>query len=171
MSNLIALNVVNSQLLESGLVPHTRMNKDGGLIGAGPGCEWVLRDRERTIGDYFCRILWLDGHFCIEDLCGRVFLNGSTVELGRDRKARLNENDHIAIGPYKVRVTLLDSEQADDPVTGQLSEWFKSENGSLIQLKPPKKRKKPMPAWMTLYWHWTGNNRPRSKALNLIRNL
>ncbi|BCV39574.1 type VI secretion system-associated FHA domain protein TagH [Shewanella algae] len=133
MSNLIALNVVNSQLLESGLVPHTRMNKDGGLIGAGPGCEWVLRDRERTIGDYFCRILWLDGHFCIEDLCGRVFLNGSTVELGRDRKARLNENDHIAIGPYKVRVTLLDSEQADDPVTGQLSEWFKSENGSLIQ--------------------------------------
>lgn len=139
LSNLIAFNVVNSQLLESGLVPHTRMDKNGGMIGANSSCEWILRDRDRSIGDSYCRILWLDGHFCIEDLCGRVFLNGSSVELGRNRKARLNENDHILIGPYKVRVTLLDNEQAQDSVNSQLSDWFKAETGSLIQAETAKK--------------------------------
>ncbi|KEA65271.1 Uncharacterized protein ImpI/VasC [Marinobacterium lacunae] len=132
MSNLIALNVVNSQLLEAGLTPHTRMDIEGGTIGADSSCDWILRDRLGAIGHVYGRVSWLDEHFCIEDLCGRVLMNGATIPLGKGRKARLNDNDTLSIGPYTVRVALLDAEETSGSVSGRLSEWFKSGVSSLI---------------------------------------
>ncbi|GGJ00766.1 hypothetical protein GCM10007978_43000 [Shewanella hanedai] len=136
MDKSISLNIVNSQMLESGLMPFVRFTQQGGILGCDINADWRLKDREGEVYSQHCKILWLDEQFCLEDLCGEVFVNNSSLPIGLNRIASLNENDEIQIGPYKVRISL---GLASDPSTGltkRVSEMF-SENDFAELMKEP----------------------------------
>lgn len=124
MDKVISLNIVNSQMLDAGLLPYIRFTKQGGVIGSDPGADWQLKHRLNEVKAQQCRILWLDEQFCVEDLCGEVFVNQSSMPIGLNRMASLNENDEISIGPYKVRISLGSENERSSAMTKQLSEMF-----------------------------------------------
>ncbi|MPY24023.1 type VI secretion system-associated FHA domain protein TagH [Shewanella psychropiezotolerans] len=124
MDKVISLNIVNSQMLDAGLLPYIRFTKQGGVIGSSPGADWQLKHRLNEVKAQQCRILWLDEQFCVEDLCGEVFVNQSSMPIGLNRMASLNENDEISIGPYKVRISLGSENERSSAMTKQLSEMF-----------------------------------------------
>lgn len=124
MDKVISLNIVNSQILDAGLLPYIRFTKQGGVIGSDPGADWQLKHRLNEVKAQQCRILWLDEQFCVEDLCGEVFVNQSSMPIGLNRMASLNENDEISIGPYKVRISLGSENERSSAMTKQLSEMF-----------------------------------------------
>ncbi|WP_338589023.1 type VI secretion system-associated FHA domain protein TagH [Shewanella khirikhana] len=132
MEQIIALNVVNSQALESGLLPQIQMDAEGGSIGAASSNRWVLRDRAGDIPGIFCRIQMIDGAFCVEDLCGSLCVNGATQTLGIGKKARLNDNDSLAIGPYLVRASILDAQHGADNARRELSGWLGVPDDALL---------------------------------------
>lgn len=127
MDKSITLNIVNSQMLEAGLLPFVNFTQQGGVLGRDVNADWRLKDRKDEVHSQHCRILWLDEQFCLEDLCGEVFVNNSSLPLGKNRIASLNENDEIQIGPYKVRVSLGLTSEHSASTTHSLSEMF-SEN-------------------------------------------
>ncbi|MBQ4892183.1 type VI secretion system-associated FHA domain protein TagH [Shewanella sp. MMG014] len=106
MDKTISLNIVNSQMLESGLVPFVNFTQEGGVLGCDINADWCLKGRSGEIKPQHCRIMWVDDQFCLEDLCGEVFVNNSSLPIGLGRLASLNENDEIKIGLYKVRISL-----------------------------------------------------------------
>ncbi len=124
MDKVISLNIVNSQMLDAGLIPYIRFTKQGGVIGSDPSSDWQLKNRLNEVNAQQCRILWLDEQFCVEDLCGEVFVNQSSMPIGLNRMASLNENDEISIGPYKVRISLGSDNSRSSTMTKQLSEMF-----------------------------------------------
>jgi type VI secretion system protein ImpI len=123
----ISLNIVNSQMLESGLMPFINFTQQGGILGRDINADWRLKDRKDEVYPQHCRILWLDEQFCLEDLCGEVFVNNSSLPIGLNRIASLNENDEIQIGPYKVRISLGLTSDLSTTMTKRVSEMF-SEN-------------------------------------------
>ena len=111
-------------MLDAGLLPYIRFTKQGGVIGSSPDSDWQLKHRLNEVKAQQCRILWLDEQFCVEDLCGEVFVNQSSMPIGQNRMASLNENDEISIGPYKVRISLGSESERSSAMTKQLSEMF-----------------------------------------------
>lgn len=111
-------------MLDTGLLPYIRFTQQGGVIGSDPGSDWQLKNRLNEVKAQQCRILWLDEQFCVEDLCGEVFVNQSSMPIGLNRMASLNENDEISIGPYKVRISLGSENERSSAMTKQLSEMF-----------------------------------------------
>lgn len=111
MNKVIVLKVINSEVLESGVLSLATFNPDGGTIGSGTKCDWILKDRSGWIPETCCLIISKDNSFCIEDLCDFVFINGSSESLGHGNMAILNTNDVIAIGPYQIRISI--GEEAD----------------------------------------------------------
>lgn len=112
MNTEIVLTVTNPGVMESGLSVQVRIGSAGGVIGAASSSDWVLKSRDGSIADTYGRVIWLDDQFCIEDLSGDVLLNGASLALGKGRRARLNDNDMLAVGPYQVRVNQRDAEAA-----------------------------------------------------------
>ncbi|MEI6859658.1 MAG: type VI secretion system-associated FHA domain protein TagH [Shewanella sp.] len=124
MDKVISLNIVNSQLLDAGLLPYIHFSQQGGVIGSASDSDWQLKSRLNEVKAQQCRILWLDGQFCVEDLCGEVFINQSSMPIGLNSMASLNERDEITIGPYKIRVSLGNEIERSSAMTKQLSEMF-----------------------------------------------
>ncbi|WP_338589628.1 type VI secretion system-associated FHA domain protein TagH [Shewanella khirikhana] len=112
--------------------PHIQMDAEGGSIGAGAGNSWVLRDRAGDIPAVFCRIQLIDGAYCVEDLCGALCINGASQTLGIGKKARLNDNDSLSIGPYLVRTSIFDVNEAQPAAKRELSAWLGVPDDALL---------------------------------------
>lgn len=98
--------IKNVQILDSGLSAKKKWGPAGGIIGSDPNADWVLTDATRTVIASHCEIVLVDGSFCLRDLCGSTYLNGSKMPLGMMQLARLRNKDEITIGPYIIRVVL-----------------------------------------------------------------
>lgn len=114
-------------MLESGLIPFVRFTQQGGILGCDINADWRLKDRKGTVHSQHCKILWLDKQFCLEDLCGEVFINKSSLSIGLNHIASLNENDEIQIGPYNIRISLNLTPDSLITTTQRVSDMF-SEN-------------------------------------------
>jgi type VI secretion system protein ImpI len=117
----LTLLVSNAQLLESGLSATKQWHTSGGIIGSGSHCQWLLKDAYNQVKNEHCEVLVLDGAFCLRDLSGDTFINGTHMPVGKGRLAKLIHKDHIHIGPYELRVMLGDDE---GNTTGPLSQLF-----------------------------------------------
>ncbi|CAM3875767.1 hypothetical protein VA7868_00536 [Vibrio aerogenes CECT 7868] len=103
---LLNMVVVNVQLLESGLTPQSSWTPDGGRIGTSVDSFWRLTDKNGNIQPNHAQIEMIDGAFCLRDLCGETYVNGSLMPLGSGKLAKLENKDEVQIGPYKIRVYL-----------------------------------------------------------------
>lgn len=118
----LTLLVINVQRLESGISAVTQWDHSGGIIGTGAHTKWSFKDVSGQVKSEHCEVLMFDGAFCLRDLCGETFVNGTEMPIGKGRLAKLAHKDHIKIGPYVLRVMLGDDEEHD--TAGLLSQLF-----------------------------------------------
>lgn len=103
----LSMVVSNAQLLQSGLSAQRIFTQAGGVIGASENAQWCLSDARGLIHRQHCGVVVIDGEFCIEDLCGDTYVNGSHMPLGKSAFARLEHNNEVVVGPYRIRVTFI----------------------------------------------------------------
>ncbi|MCG9724336.1 type VI secretion system-associated FHA domain protein TagH [Vibrio brasiliensis] len=131
-TEILKLNllVINAQKLESGLSALMDWDQNGGLIGSSSASKWVLKDANGHVHPQHCEIVMFDGAFCLRDLCGETYINGTEMPIGKGSLAKLVHKDQIQIGPYKVRVALGDLE--DDSSAGSLTSLFETTTDDLL---------------------------------------
>jgi exopolysaccharide/PEP-CTERM locus tyrosine autokinase len=87
----------------------------GGVIGRSADCYWVLPDPKSFVSGHHCTILSGDGAFWLRDTSRNgVFLNGSQERVGFGHKIKLNDGDRLALGEYRIYVSVNYQEQSDD---------------------------------------------------------
>lgn len=131
-SEILNLNllVINAQKLESGLSALMQWDGNGGVIGSSSASTWVLKDSNAGIQPQHCEIVMVDGAFCLRDLCGETYINGTEMPIGKGCLAKLVHKDQIQIGPYQIRVALGDLE--DDSAAGSLTSLFETTSCDLL---------------------------------------
>lgn len=102
----LKLKIANTQYLEPGLSATKEFFTDGGTIGSSYSSDWCLTDRQGKLESTHCRISLIDGYFCITDVSNQTYINDAHMAIGWNKHARLNENDVISLGPYKIRVSI-----------------------------------------------------------------
>ncbi|TFH91184.1 type VI secretion system-associated FHA domain protein TagH [Vibrio ouci] len=120
----LTLLVTNVQKLESRLSALMEWGVEGGIVGSDDSAHWLLSDSKGEVFPEHCEILMLDGAFCLKDLCGETYINGSVMPVGKELLAKLAHNDHIRIGPYEIRVIVgdLDTEICSESLNTLFSE-------------------------------------------------
>lgn len=129
-----SLNIIvtNVQVLESGLISRTSWTPAGGTIGTATDSFWHLTDKNGAIYPNHCEILVVDGAFCVRDNCGETYVNGSSMALGRNKLARLENKDEIQVGPYTLRVHLGNTGDDDIASSNVLEQLFDDDRHSLL---------------------------------------
>jgi type VI secretion system protein ImpI len=127
----LLFKVTNVQLLASGLTPQKRFESAGGTIGSGRHNDWCLTDTKGEIRSIHCEVLMIDGAFCLKDVSGETYVNGSFMPMGRGRLAKLQHKDEVQIGPYILRMSLLNKSEEQIEAT-QLDKMFDSVGDDLI---------------------------------------
>ncbi|MFM2484449.1 type VI secretion system-associated FHA domain protein TagH [Celerinatantimonas yamalensis] len=108
----VTLTIINAEKLLSGGAAMFTFSRRGGAVGSGKINDWVLRDRQGLVQTKHCQISFIDNLFCLTDLSGATFMNSSSMAIGVNHQARLNDNDRIQVGPFVIRVSF-DSQQID----------------------------------------------------------
>lgn len=101
----ISLVIQNTEMLEPDIEYRHIFYLAGGIIGSDQNSTWVLHNKENSIASQHAAIEFIDGHFCVHDLCGRTCMNKATLAIGAGKKARLNLNDTLSIGDYIIKFT------------------------------------------------------------------
>ncbi len=131
----LILQVANVQLLESGLTAQSHWTPDGGNIGSESWATWRLKDAQGRVKPQHCAIVSIDGAFCVRDLCGDTYVNGSHMPLGKDQLAKLEHRDEITVGPYQLRVSFGHADEHDRNA-GPLDAMFKADQVDLLADDP-----------------------------------
>ncbi len=78
---LLTLLVTNTQQLEAGRTAQFSWLQDGGTIGSSTSDTWYLQDGEGWVFEQHCEVLFVDHDFCIKDLSGETYVNGSLMPV------------------------------------------------------------------------------------------
>ncbi|MFK3815367.1 FHA domain-containing protein [Pseudomonas sp. NPDC089407] len=103
--SLMTLSIINLEQLQHNVNARHQFDYAGGTIGSA-GATWLINDREHTVAPIHCEIRWLEGAFCVIDLCQRTYLNDSLDSLGAISARRLREGDRLRIGAYRLQAQL-----------------------------------------------------------------
>lgn len=123
--------VTNVRSLEAGLLAKMSFEDNGGVIGSALDADWHLKDRDQLIKPFHCEIVLVDDSFCVKDLCGETYVNSSSMPLGVNKLARLNDEDEIKIGEYEIRI-FLNRESELKETSHSLEQLFLNKSNSLI---------------------------------------
>ena len=110
--------------------PARRVLPGSGItIGRGPDNDWVLPDPDRLLSKQHCTIGFGDGAYTVTDTSTNgVYINGSGQPLGRGNVAVLHDGDRLALGDYRIAVTIAEAEEAAPTAVrweeGELSDPF-----------------------------------------------
>lgn len=110
---LLTLLVTNTQQLEAGRTAQFSWSQDGGTIGSSTSDTWYLQDGEGSVFEQHCEVLFVDHDFCIKDLSGETYVNGSLMPVGRGKLVRLKHKDEVQLGNLCLRA-LADKSKSDD---------------------------------------------------------
>lgn len=89
----------------------------GGTLGRGSSNDWVLPDEKRHLSGRHAIVKFQNGGFYVTDTSTNgLFLNGSSVPLGKDNTARLKHGDILKLGGYAIEVVASD-EYVEPPLT------------------------------------------------------
>ncbi len=103
MDTSLALMVSNAQLLEGGKKVQFVWSNNNGTIGSCTSDTWRLQDRMGKVNKQHCEVLFIDHDFCIRDLSGETYINGSLMPIGEGKLVKLKHKDTILIGNLCVR--------------------------------------------------------------------
>lgn len=93
------------------------------IIGRSVNCDYSLKDPSRYISSNHAVISEVQGQLSIEDTSANgVFINGSPEPVGRGQSQRLAKGDSLAIGDYKLDISISSHSAAASP--GQPADPF-----------------------------------------------
>lgn len=114
----LSLLVLNSEQLECNSQVQHQFGPEGGTFGSSDHNDWQLNDRLGAVMPEHARIEIADGQYCLCDVSGQTFINGSTSPMGSGRKVILETGDELNIGPFRIRVFI--GEVTVEPQLSQL---------------------------------------------------
>ena len=120
----LALSIDNLHRLHHGVVAGHLFDRDGGIIGSRKA-DWLLVDRQRRIHPAHCAIRWLEGSFCVIDLCGQTLLNASPLPPGPGKPVRVGEGDCLQVGPYQLHARYQAGPSDQSFIRGNLDDLLK----------------------------------------------
>ncbi len=129
----LTLVVINSEQLEAGVTPEFSFTNNRGVIGSSRLANWLLKDSKANIKERHCEIVEIDNSVCVRDLSGLTYINGSSMAIGAGEMARLQHNDEIGIGRYRIRAIFNSGFASDDSKT-QLESLLRFENNILLDM-------------------------------------
>ena len=78
----------------------------GGIIGRGQGCAWILPDVDRFLSSKHCQISFDNGAFYLTDLSTNgTFINGAPEPIGKGGRVIINSGDTVDLGDYQFAIT------------------------------------------------------------------
>ncbi|WP_376087154.1 type VI secretion system-associated FHA domain protein TagH [Roseomonas sp. CCTCC AB2023176] len=97
--------------------PGTRSIPGGDYtLGRAEGCDWVLSDPDRLLSRRHCTLEFRDGFWSVRDLSvNGTFVNASSVPVGRDQAAPLEDGDRLRLGGYEFEVRVEGDARAPTP--------------------------------------------------------
>ena len=87
----------------------------GGVIGRGPGCDWVIPDASRVLSSHHGLIGYREGRYFLTDISRNGIGLASSPERLRKGQARLiSDGDVFELGVLTIRARLLESTRPSD---------------------------------------------------------
>ncbi|RQW65075.1 type VI secretion system-associated FHA domain protein TagH [Vibrio viridaestus] len=105
----LSMMITNTKYLESGTSPKKQWPQAGGSIGSSYADDWKLKDSQNKVHPMHCEIIIVDGAYCLKDTSGDTFINGSSMPIGKNDLAKLCHKDEIHVGPFNIRVSLVEA--------------------------------------------------------------
>ena len=104
----LKLELLNPHHTHSDQKPDMVFDEQGGVIGRGSDCDWILRCTRRLISRRHAIISYLDGQYYIQDASSNgIILNDSTEPLPQGMCTPLQEGDIFFIGDLSVGVSFM----------------------------------------------------------------
>ncbi|HED17844.1 MAG TPA: FHA domain-containing protein, partial [Gammaproteobacteria bacterium] len=111
VANNLKLELLNPQHTQSGQKPDMVFDEQGGVIGRGSDCDWILRCTRRLISRRHAIISYLDGQYYIQDASSNgIMLNDSSEPIPQGMCTPLQEGDIIFIGDLSIGVGIVDAD-------------------------------------------------------------
>lgn len=133
--NKLFLIVSNVRILQPGLIVQHAFDINGGVVGSDDDSIWILHDDINSIQPKHFEIFHIDNSYCLKDLCGQTYINGSDMPLGIGNDVRLQHKDEIKIGAYLIRIQLSEDENLTDD--GSLEEFISKSGNRLLDGHTP----------------------------------
>ncbi|TVO35871.1 type VI secretion system-associated FHA domain protein TagH [Vibrio algivorus] len=115
IGNKLSLVVSNVKKLQPGLVARHAFNTEGGIVGSNDDADWKLySDLNDDVKPKHFEIFYIDQWFCLKDLSGETYINGSDMPLGINAEVRLQHKDEIKAGIYDICVLLTEEDWVTD---------------------------------------------------------
>lgn len=101
----LVLDVTSFQKALMGSGSRHVFDETGGLIGRGRRSDWVLPDPDRFVSSTHAEITFDGERFYITDVSTNgVFLNDSSVPLGKGARWPMSDGDRMALGDFEIAV-------------------------------------------------------------------
>lgn len=104
-SPTLSLQVINGNELESGRAATCLFTVDGGSVGHGESCRWSIQDRQQSVREHACSLVWHDGAFCLKSQTPEMRINQAPV-AANSGLVRLRQGDEIQLGSLTVKAFL-----------------------------------------------------------------
>ena len=125
-------------------VPTTQFEINGGSIGRSPNNDWVLPDPKRYLSSHHAVINFKDDAFYIIDKSANgTYLNQIKTPLAKGQPTKLNQNDKLIMGSYRVRVSIITSDTHSTPSLSNESSPANEDLDPLNLLGLPPKEEPP----------------------------
>ena len=95
----------------AGTAPAARKIFDGagGVIGRGPGCDWVISDPSRVLSSHHGLIAYREGHYFLTDISSNgIQVAGSAERLRKGQARLINDGDAFHLGSLLIRAWLME---------------------------------------------------------------
>lgn len=104
----VRLSAIGDNPGDGGLRQQWVFGETGGSIGRSPSCDWTLADPNNTLSGRHALIGFANGAFTITDISTNgVYVNTVSSPLGRGRTGPLRDGDILYLGPYALKVELI----------------------------------------------------------------
>ena len=116
----LVFEILNHKQFVPGVVWRKTFNQDGGVIGRGEGCDWVIPDRKRQVSKHHATISYRDGMFFLTD----TSRNGvqdcrSGALLCKGEATRIDQDGLYRLGDFEIRARLVRAPATFGAETGQ----------------------------------------------------
>ena len=120
----LVLDVTSFQKALMGTGSRHVFDETGGLIGRGRRSDWVLPDPDRFVSGTHAEISFDGDRFYITDVSTNgIFLNDSSVPLGRGARWPISSGDRMALGDFEI-VARIDDESDVSQLAARSSRAF-----------------------------------------------
>ncbi len=108
----LKLELINLQGTYQDQQPEFIFDEQGGVIGRGSDCDWILRCTRRLISRHHAIISYIDGQYYIQDASSNgITLNDSSEPLPQGMCTPLQQGDIFFVGDLSIRASLISEDE------------------------------------------------------------